>query len=199
MPFKSASGRGTKDGIDQFVANLVRQSDNALLRGALMLESNIKQILLTPGRGRIRESGRNRVGRGSFTSETVTVDTPFSRRIGPGIPKTTTKVIRRMRRRGRAKVNIDLTNRASAPGEPPAPDTGTLQRSITHDFDGQKIRVGTNVEYAEPLEFGTTNAGRSHNVVILPRPFMRPAYAASKEQITDAIVATLKRGTKRGN
>lgn len=58
----------------------------------------------------------------------------------------------------------------SKPGEPPRVQTGTLKRSITTDFSdlGRFIgRVGTNVEYAPYLEFGTSR--------MAARPFLRPA------------------------
>jgi hypothetical protein len=165
MPFKSTKGGDMGDGLKRFFDGVAPIAPDALLRGALVLESNWKQILLTPGTGRVY---------------------------------------------GKRK------HRASSPGDPPAPDYGNLQRSITHETASARgtrsgrgslgsalesivVRVGTNVEYAEPLEFGTTNAGKSHNVVIEPRPHARPALAASKEQMTDAVVATLKRGSYRGN
>ncbi|BDP42923.1 hypothetical protein DAETH_28920 [Deinococcus aetherius] len=57
---------------------------------------------------------------------------------------------------------------ASAPGDPPAVDTGRLRQSIVAlKIAPGRWRVGTNVEYAFWLEFGTRR--------IAPRPFMRPA------------------------
>lgn len=71
----------------------------------------------------------------------------------------------------------------SAPGEPPAVVTGTLKASIAHrveDEDGQTVGiVGTGVEYARPLEFGTSR--------MAARPFLYPALAASRNEIVDAI------------
>ncbi|MBA2706940.1 MAG: hypothetical protein H0U59_03945 [Gemmatimonadaceae bacterium] len=121
---------------------------DALLRAALVLESEIKRLLLTPGRGRIYRRGKTR------------------------------------------------THQASAPGDPPAPDAGNLLRSITHEVvSPTTVRVGTNVEYAEPLEFGTVTAGRGRRTVILPRPFMRPAMAAVEPMMTEAVETTLRRST----
>lgn len=59
---------------------------------------------------------------------------------------------------------------ASSPGDAPAVDTGRLRQSISavKVTDGH-WRVGTNLEYALLLEFGTRK--------IAPRPFMRPALA----------------------
>jgi hypothetical protein len=59
-----------------------------------------------------------------------------------------------------------VMHRASAPGQPPAVDTGRLRASITHQVGGPVynsqvgialyVRVGTGVAYARYLEFGTS-------------------------------------------
>lgn len=57
---------------------------------------------------------------------------------------------------------------ASAPGDSPAVDGGRLWQSIVAlKVDQFRWRVGTNVEYALYLEFGTRR--------MAPRPFLRPA------------------------
>jgi HK97 gp10 family phage protein len=48
------------------------------------------------------------------------------------------------------------------------------------------VRVGTNVEYAAPLEFGTTR--------MAPRPFMRPAIVMSQDKVSDEVIAVLRVG-----
>lgn len=59
-------------------------------------------------------------------------------------------------------------HRASAPGDPPATDTGRLINSIAWERESALVRrVGTNVEYAPGLEYG--------NRRVAPRPFMRVA------------------------
>lgn len=59
-------------------------------------------------------------------------------------------------------------HRASAPGDSPAVDTGRLRQSIGVQKVAQgHYRVGTNVQYAPLLEFGTRK--------MAARPFMRPA------------------------
>jgi HK97 gp10 family phage protein len=95
-----------------------------------------------------------------------------------------------------------LIHRASVEGQPPAPDTGRLKASITVNWtnsglptakvskpakegDGISMppteagkftgRVGTNVEYAQHLEFGTVKMG--------PRPFLRPAFEKNISKI----------------
>lgn len=90
-----------------------------------------------------------------------------------------------------------ITHQASAPGEPPAPDTGQLRNSIQmavlESDDGTAVlRVGTGLEYAAALEFGTTSAGRGHTTVILPRPFMRPALAKARVRMGEEFLAEAK-------
>ena len=66
--------------------------------------------------------------------------------------------------KGRAAVH-----RASAPGEPPAKDTGTLANQIAIEIGPTKRTavVESRAEYSADLEHGTVH--------IEPRPFMQPA------------------------
>lgn len=86
----------------------------------------------------------------------------------------------RLRRKSRA-------DRASAPGDPPAPDTGALRNSVdvVAAPDGQSVRVGTNQEYAAALEFGT--------VRIAPRPAWRPALEKARAGMGAVVVSELQR------
>lgn len=67
-------------------------------------------------------------------------------------------------------------HKASAPGEPPAPDTRALIESIAYEVveegDVVSAYAGSRlpVEYAAALEFGTQH--------VAPRPAWRPALAA---------------------
>lgn len=82
-------------------------------------------------------------------------------------------------------------HRASRPGDPPAPDTGTLRNSIAHELTGRGAgRWGSSLEYAQPLEDGTIEDGGA----LAPRPFMAPTLARAEAAITEAVVDTLKRG-----
>lgn len=63
---------------------------------------------------------------------------------------------------------------ASPPGSPPAVDTGRLRASITHlvekEFFAWVATVGTNVEYAPALEFGTNKMeARPFMITVLTR------------------------------
>jgi HK97 gp10 family phage protein len=67
-----------------------------------------------------------------------------------------------------------VPHQASAPGQPPATDTGRLLNSIGHtvgsDADGLYADVSARVAYAVFLELGTR--------YMAPRPFLRPALRA---------------------
>jgi len=92
------------------------------------------------------------------------------------------------------------THIASAPGQPPAPDTGALRNSIQMEYDEMRsvMRVGTNIVYAAPLEFGTKTAGRGHHTVIAPRPAARPALAKAQARMGTAFFGKIQLVTRRG-
>ncbi|NMC54973.1 MAG: hypothetical protein GYA48_15205 [Chloroflexi bacterium] len=82
------------------------------------------------------------------------------------------------------------THRASAPGEPPAVDSGNLANSIQSEVsmlsNGPRGAVFTNTEYAVGLEFGTRK--------MAARPFMKPAadrmrpvYLAALKKIEESL------------
>lgn len=74
-----------------------------------------------------------------------------------------------------------VTHQASAPGEPPASDTGNLVRNITIEVDAQHLSatVTSNAEYADALEFGT--------IKMEPRPYMRVGLENKTEEIRAII------------
>ena len=73
--------------------------------------------------------------------------------------------------------NPRRTHRASAPGEPPATDTGYLVSNIftNIDTDGLGASVESRAEYSSYLEFGTQK--------MAARPFMQPALEENKPRI----------------
>lgn len=81
-------------------------------------------------------------------------------------------------------------HRASAPGEPPAPDLGNLKANTNADpdikEDGQDVvgRVLSNSAYASPLHNGTER--------IAARPFMDVPAREHRQQLTDAFVQGAK-------
>lgn len=78
------------------------------------------------------------------------------------------------------KYNPRRTHRASAPGQPPATDTGRLVGSITQERSQaatgalSTFLAGSKVEYAKWLEFGTR--------LMDARPFMRPALRKARAE-----------------
>lgn len=91
----------------------------------------------------------------------------------------------------------------SKPGRPPATRYGAagLAGSIVAEKarqQGQRIfgRIGTNREYAAPLEFGSPVNG------LAPRPFMRPTLTKKAKKygriISSEMLAYVKRGLPKG-
>jgi phage gpG-like protein len=104
------------------------------------------------------------------------------------------RLTKRKGRRLRTAKSIARAGRASAPGEPPAPDTGKLRGSIQTEYDDtlQKGRVGTNDVRAAALNYGTTRAGKNHRTVIKPRPFMEPAMKKAQLAMAAAGIRELQ-------
>lgn len=102
------------------------------------------------------------------------------------------------------------THQASAPGDPPAPETGALQRSIVEeDVSETTTQVGVSSaegadEYALLLEFGTLpRGGKPSKPVgrgrlgsrlggIAPRPHARPAFTRAQPKMLQAILSHLR-------
>jgi len=70
-------------------------------------------------------------------------------------------------RSGRVYIRAGRIHHASAPGEPPAIDTGNLINSIQVEPTRTGAVVYSTSEYAPHLEFGTVKMGA--------RPFFQPA------------------------
>lgn len=71
--------------------------------------------------------------------------------------------------------------------ERPLYETGALQRSIEHNVDasGKEAAVGTDLDYAKYLEFGTSK--------MPARPFLGGALIAKEHEIGDGVVAEVKK------
>jgi HK97 gp10 family phage protein len=82
-------------------------------------------------------------------------------------------------------------HQASAPGEAPATDTGTLASSIHAkvDSDGFGAEVEAAAEYAAALEFGTST--------MAPRPFLLRALNENRKQIVKRVQDALRRAARR--
>jgi len=91
---------------------------------------------------------------------------------------------------------------ASAPGEPPAPDTGAGRTSIVAVAldDGDRQRIGTNKRYLFALEFGVNVPGSkvgqhpAEGFKIEPRPHARPVGEQMKPAMNEAFSAELGHG-----
>lgn len=88
------------------------------------------------------------------------------------------------------KYSPNRTHRASAPGEPPASDTGRLANSIVFKDEGRlAVSVGSDVVYASYLEFGTSR--------MAPRPAWTPAVENERKAFQQRISEAVKRGMKQ--
>lgn len=78
------------------------------------------------------------------------------------------------------------TERASLPGEPPRRRTGILRASVINESTegGLVQRVGSPLEYAFWLEFGTVN--------MEPRPWLRPGLRMNAERLGDIVLAAMR-------
>lgn len=87
--------------------------------------------------------------------------------------------------------NLSNTHRASAPGEAPATDTGTLVNSIKITQVGTAGEVGSKMNYSFWLEYGTLQ--------IKERPYLRPALAQNEQYIIDQFAKGLNRAAQEFN
>ena len=97
----------------------------------------------------------------------------------------TIDLIQRSPKTGLTYKRRTVTHKASAPGEPPATDTGFLVSQIFAKVDVARLvaDVESRAPYSKFLEFGTVN--------MEARPFLMPAFEQSKPRIR-AIFAKLK-------
>jgi len=118
---------------------------------------------------------------GAIEDSAFLVETTAKKRIQRGAK---TGHIYKRGKRGRIK------HQASAPGESPATDTGTLARSIrtTRNRAEMYAETGSNLVYAPMLEQGTRH--------ILPRPWLEPSLRENLPKIEKLIDAALKRAFK---
>ena len=94
-------------------------------------------------------------------------------------------------------------------------DTGRLKNSITYDVVGNVGEVGTNVEYAPYVEFGTgkfaengdgrkdvpwryqTEDGKWHSTKgQKPQRYLRPALDSNRDKIVEIFKQAIKEGVK---
>lgn len=77
----------------------------------------------------------------------------------------------------------------SAPNSAPNTDTGRLVSSVVVEVQDD-VYVGTGLEYAPHLEFGTKN--------MQPRPFLNPALEQNRRKINKLIANAVAKTTNKG-
>ena len=103
-----------------------------------------------------------------------------------GINRDVKDAIQRGDKTGRVYQRGDITHRASAPGEAPATDTGTLVSSIYYEpQSGLLSMIGSRLAHAYYLEFGTMR--------IAPRPSWMPAVEANRDKFNRLVEEGLRR------
>lgn len=90
----------------------------------------------------------------------------------------------------KAVLSLSTGPEPSAPGEPPALQTGTLRRSVKAEAvrGGAGVystRVGARTVYARIQELGG-RAGKNHSAHLPPRPYLKPSIESSKEALGNA-------------
>lgn len=65
-------------------------------------------------------------------------------------------------------------------------DTGNLRNSITHDRDDDSAYIGTNVEYAPYVEYGTSKTKA--------QPFLQPAAEDHVDEYKQILESCLQEG-----
>lgn len=80
-------------------------------------------------------------------------------------------------------VTNEARNYASGKNGGPNVDTGRLRASINYQAEKDMVKIGTNVEYAPYLEYGTSR--------MTPKPFLRPALDSKREQIKRILGAKI--------
>lgn len=88
---------------------------------------------------------------------------------------------------GRAYRRRGVLHQASAPGEPPASDTGNLAQMSGTRYEPNQLTgvVSFNARYAAALEFGS--------IRVEPRPFLRPALMHNITKIEQDIAAEVRK------
>jgi len=106
------------------------------------------------------------------------------------VAEEATSLILEAPKTGRIYRRRGVTHQASAPGEPPASDTGRLVQSQRTEYDQSEL-TGTAIwsaGHAEYLEHGTSK--------MAPRPFARPALANKRDEIEKDIADEVRSALK---
>ena len=103
------------------------------------------------------------------------------------------RAVARGHKTGRIYRRGGVSHQASAPGEPPATDTGALVNSIAGDavISGGVVQgiIRAAVHYAAWLELGTRR--------MVARPFLAPAVIANTQRVMLFVLEAFQRGETR--
>lgn len=103
------------------------------------------------------------------------------------VDRTVKKKIQRGPKTGEVynKTRPNRVHRASAPGQPPATDTGRLVSSIYYRRGKMSATVGSSLAYAYYLEFGTMK--------MRPRPAWVPSVQENRAKFNDRIREAIRK------
>jgi HK97 gp10 family phage protein len=79
---------------------------------------------------------------------------------------------------------------ASNPGEPPNTDTGRLAGSVQVEVESREVFVGSTLQYAGALEFGTSQ--------MQARPWLNPALEKSRAKVRKLFVDATAEVVRKG-
>ena len=96
--------------------------------------------------------------------------------------------LRAGRRSGRIYQRGGKLHQASAPGELPKSDTESLADSIFVETRGFEAEVGSDLDYAKGLEFGTRN--------MAARPWLLPSFEMVKPGIASRVRAAVGKAVR---
>ena len=193
MPFKSHREKWEREAR--------KAIGQGLIAAAITLQAEMKLVLNKPGRGRIyaRNKKANRVLRNPDVGSRGFGGVLFtSRAVAAGFVRAQRS---RDKQRGVRKKRTLRTlgfHKASAPGDPPANDTGNYSRSLQTkqaivpelDLKKQVVHFGSNVQYGAWLEFGYGGG------LVKARPHWRPTIARNLDKMNTIFNATVKRTMK---
>jgi phage gpG-like protein len=127
------------------------------------IQQDALRIIAKEGRDHFRESFQNE----GFTDATIEPWKEVKRRQEDRMKRNKNGSV--SKRQGRDQKRKILT------------DTGDLKNSITTEVRGMTVEVGTDLDYAEPHNEGTTNAGRGNNTTISQRQFIGESQALNEK------------------
>jgi len=87
--------------------------------------------------------------------------------------------------------NLSPRHQASAPGQAPATDTGSLVSSIKAESKDLSGRVYSDIKYAFWLEFGTLK--------MEPRPYLNPALMGNQRYFVNQLTKAVNRASREFN